>query len=124
MDPTCLVSRVRAGAGGVAVSGRIPCLFTGPLIPVKRCLKATAFFFSYWRYPLSEPLYFTITMHDVTKQESQTASMNMMSFACFNVLSPAPNPIQHLGDVGEEEMNSMNVQLTNLQQVDHAIMPT
>ncbi len=43
MDPSCLVSMVQAGGGGVMVWGDILFANFGPLIPIEHCLNATAY---------------------------------------------------------------------------------
>ncbi len=42
MDPSCLVSMVQAGGGGVIVWGIFSWHTLGPLVPVEHCLNATA----------------------------------------------------------------------------------
>jgi hypothetical protein len=41
MDPSCLVSMVQAGGGGVMVWGMFSWDTLGPLIPIEQCLNAT-----------------------------------------------------------------------------------
>ncbi len=43
MDPSCLVSTVQAGGGGVMVWGIFSWHTLGPLIPIEHCLNATAY---------------------------------------------------------------------------------
>ncbi len=43
MDPSCLVSTVQAGGGGVMVWRLIPWHTLGPLVPIEHCLNATAY---------------------------------------------------------------------------------
>ncbi len=43
MDPSCLVSKVQAGGGGVMVWGIFSWHTLGPLVPVEHCLNATAY---------------------------------------------------------------------------------
>ncbi len=42
MDPSCLVSMVQAGGGGVIVWGIFSWHTLGPLIPIEHCLNTTA----------------------------------------------------------------------------------
>ncbi len=43
MDPSCLVSTVQAGGGGVMVWGIFSWHTLGSLVPIERCLNATAY---------------------------------------------------------------------------------
>ncbi len=43
MDPSCLVSTVQAGGGGVIVWGIFSWHTLGPLVPIEHCLNATAY---------------------------------------------------------------------------------
>ncbi len=43
MDPSCLVSIVQAGGGGVMVCGIFSWHTLGPLVPIEHCLNATAY---------------------------------------------------------------------------------
>ncbi len=43
MDPSCLVSLVQAGGGGVMLGGIFSCHALGPLVPIEHCLNATAY---------------------------------------------------------------------------------
>ncbi len=43
MDPSCLVSTVQAGGGGVMVWGIFSWHTLGPLVPIEHCLNATAY---------------------------------------------------------------------------------
>ena len=43
MDPSCLVSTVQAGGGGVMVWGIFSCHTLGPLVPVEHHVNTTAY---------------------------------------------------------------------------------
>ncbi len=43
MDPSCLVSTVQTGGGGVMVWGVFYWHTLGPLVPIKHCLNTTAY---------------------------------------------------------------------------------
>ena len=43
MDPSCLVSTVLAGGGGVMVWGIFSWHILGPLVPIEHCLNAAAY---------------------------------------------------------------------------------
>jgi len=43
MDPSCLVTTVQAGYGGVMVWGMFSLHTLGPLVPTGNCLNATAY---------------------------------------------------------------------------------
>ncbi len=43
MDPSCLVSTVQAGGGGLMVWGIFSWHTLGPLVPIENCLNATAY---------------------------------------------------------------------------------
>ncbi len=84
MDPSCLVSTVQAGGGGVMMWGIFSWLTLAPLVPIEHCLNATAWIFL---VTMSIPLWLQCThllmtssriMHHVTKlKSSQTGFLNM-----------------------------------------------
>jgi len=43
MDPSCLVTTLQAGGGGVMVCGMFSWHTLGPLVPIGHCLYATAY---------------------------------------------------------------------------------
>jgi len=43
MDPSCLVTTVQAGCGGVMVWGMLSWYTLGPLVPIGHCLNGTAY---------------------------------------------------------------------------------
>ncbi len=43
MDPSCLVTTVQAGGGGVMVWGIFSCHTLGPVVPIEHRLNATAY---------------------------------------------------------------------------------
>jgi len=43
MDPSCLVTTLQAGGGGVMVWGKFSWHTLGPLVPIGHCLNATAY---------------------------------------------------------------------------------
>ncbi len=96
MDPSCLVSTVRAGGDGVMVWGIFSWHTLGPLVPIEHCLNATAYLSIVADHVI--PLWLQCThllmatssriMHRVTKlKSSQTGFLNMtMSSLYSNVL--------------------------------------
>ncbi len=86
MDPSCLVSTVQTGGGGVMVWGIFSWHTLGPLVPIEHRLNATAYLsivadhvhlFMTTVYPSSDATSSRI-MHHVTKlKSSQTGFLNM-----------------------------------------------
>ncbi len=135
MDPSCLVSTVQAGAGGVMVWGIFSWHTLGPLGPVERHFIATSCLsivadhvrpFMTTVYPSSNGCFqqdnapchkAQIIPHWLLEHDSE-----------FTVLkwppqSPDLNPTEHLWGVVERESRIMDVQPTNLQQLRDAITP-
>ncbi len=127
MDPSCLVSTVKASGGGVMVWG----IFS--LVPIE--------------HRLNTPAYLSIVVDHVTtvvySVPSSDGYFQQDNAPChkaqiisdwflehdkeFTLLkwppqSPDLNPIEHLWDVVEREIRIMDVQPTNLQQLRDAIM--
>ncbi len=74
MDPSCLVSTVHAGGGGVMVRGICSWLTLGPLVPIEHCLNTTA----YLSIVADHVHPFMTTVYNVTKlTSSQTGFLNM-----------------------------------------------
>ncbi len=129
MDPSCLLSTVQAGGGGVMVWGIFSWHTFGPLVPVEHRLNATAY-----RSIVADHVHpFMTTVchllmatssritHNVTNiKSSQTGFLNMSHK--WPPQPPDLNPIEHLWDVVEREIRIMDVQPTNLQQLHDAIM--
>ncbi len=86
MDPSCLVSAVHAGGGGVMVSGIFSWHTLSYLVPIEHCLNTTAYLsivadhvhpFMTTVYQSSDATSSRI-MHHVTKlKSSQTGFLNM-----------------------------------------------
>lgn len=130
MDPSCLVSTVQAGGGGVTVWG----IFL--LLSVEHCLHATAWVLL---LTMSIPLWAQCThllmstssripCH-VTKLNSSLTVFSNMTWHEFTVLKWPPqssdlHPMEHLWNVMEWKICIMEVQLTNLQLLRDAIMST
>ncbi len=78
MDPSCLVSTVQAGGGGVIVWGMFSWHTLGPLVPTEHCLNATAYLsiVSDHVHPFMTTVYHLLMatssriMHHVTKLKS------------------------------------------------------
>jgi len=84
MDPSCLVTTVQAGGGGVIVWGMFSWHTLGPLVQIGHRLNATAYLSivsdNVHPFMATHPLMATSSriMHHVTKLESlQTGFLNM-----------------------------------------------
>ena len=70
----------------------------------------------------------SMIIHNVTKQKSSQTGFhehdNEVNVLQWPSQSPGLNPTEHLWNVLEWEIRSMNVQLTNLQKLLDAIMST
>ncbi len=134
MDPSCLVSMVQAGGGGVIVWGIFSWHTLGPLVPVEHRLNTTVYLsivadhvhpFMTTVYPSSD-VYFQ--QDNAPCHKAQIISdwflehENEFTLLKWPPQSPDLNPIEHLWDVVEREIRIMDVQSTNLQQLCDAIM--
>ncbi len=87
MDPSCLVSTVQAGGGGVMVWGIFSWQTLGPLVPIEHCLNTTAYLsivadhvhpFMTTVYPSSDGYFqkdFTQMASTVTRSQSNGAPL-------------------------------------------------
>ncbi len=133
MDPSCLVSTVQAGGGGVMVWGVFSWHTMGPLVPIEHCLNATVYLsivadhvhpFMATVYPSSDG-YFqqdNAPCHKALIISDWFLEHNVFTLLKWPLLSPDINPIEHFWDVVEREIRIMDVQPTNLQQLRDAIM--
>ncbi len=128
MDPSCLVSVVQAGGGGVMVWGIFSWHTLGPLVPIEHRLNATVYLsivadhvhpFMTTVYPSSDATSSRI-MH---RHKAQIISDwflehdNEFTLLKWPPQSPDLNPIEQLCDVVEREIHIMDVQTTNLQKL-------
>ncbi|KAI5609647.1 hypothetical protein C0J50_5858, partial [Silurus asotus] len=128
MDPSCLLSPVQAGGGGVMVWGIFSWHTLGALVPIEHCVNATAYMsivvdhvhpFMSTVYPSSDGYFqqdnapYWFLEHD-----------NEFTVLKWHPQSPDLNPTEHLWNVEEREIHIMDVQPTNLQQLRDAIMST
>uniref|UniRef100_A0A3P8VAQ1 Transposase Tc1-like domain-containing protein n=1 Tax=Cynoglossus semilaevis TaxID=244447 RepID=A0A3P8VAQ1_CYNSE len=134
MDPSCLVSTVQAGGGGVMVWGIFSWHSLGPLVPIEHRCNATAYLsivadhvhpFMTTMYPTSDgyfqqgnaPCHKAGIISDWFLEHD-----NEFTVLKWPPQSPHLNPIEHLWDVVEREIRIMDVQPTNLRQLCDAIM--
>ncbi len=132
MDPSCLVSTVQAGGGGVMMWGIFSWHTLGPLAPIEHCLNTTAYLSIVTMsiplrlvYPSSEGYF---QQDNAPCHKAQIISDwfiehdNEFNLLKWSPQSPDLNPIEHFWDVVEREIHIMDVQPTNLQQLCDAIM--
>lgn len=134
MHPSCLVSTVQAGGGGVMVWGIFSWHSLGPLVPIEHRCNATAYLsivadhvhpFMTTMYPTSDgyfqqdnaPCHKAGIISDWFLEHD-----NEFTVLKWPPQSPDLNPIEHLRDVVEREIRIMDVQPTNLRQLCDAIM--
>lgn len=130
------MSTVQAGGGGGVMVWEMFSWHTlGPLIPINHHLNATAYLstvadyvhsFMGTIYPSSNDCFW----HDKAPCHKVKVSNGLYEHVNeFGLLQQPPqlpdlNPIEHLWDVVERGIRSMNVHLTNLQKLCDAIMST
>ncbi len=134
MDPSCLVSTVQTGGGGVMVWGIFSWHNLGPLVPIEYNLNTTAYLSI-----VADHVHPFITTVDPSSKgyfQQDNAPCHKAQIISdwflehdneFNLLkwppqSPDLSPIEQLWDVVEREIRIMDVQLTTLQQLHDFIM--
>ncbi len=126
MNPSCLVSTVHAGWGGVMVWGIFSWHTLVPLVPIEHYLNATAYLcivadhvhpFMTIVYPSSDGYF---QQDNAPRHKAQIISDwfhehdNEFTLLKGPPQSPDLNPIEHRWDVVEREICIMHVQQTNL----------
>ncbi len=132
MDPSCLVSTVQAGGGGVMVWGIFSWHTFGPLVPIEHRLNATVYLSIVDHvHPFMTTVYHLLMYFQQDNAPCHKAQIisdwflehdNEFTLLKWPPQSPDLNPIEHLWDVVEQEIHIMDVQPTNLQQLRVAIM--
>ena len=93
MDPSCLVSTVQAGGGGVMVWGIFSWHTLGPLVPIEHRVYATAYLsivadhvhpFMTTVYHLLMATSSRITRHVIERESSQTGFLNMTMSSLYS----------------------------------------
>ncbi len=130
MDPPCLVSTVQAaGGGGVMVWGIFSWHTLGPLAPIEHRLNATVYLSIVGDHvhPFMTTVYHLLMyfqLYNTPRHKDQIISDwflehdNEFTLLKWPPQSPDLNPIELLCDVMEREIHIMDVQTTNLQQVN------
>ncbi len=129
MDPSCLVSTVQAGGGGVMVWGIFSWHSLSPLVPIERCLNTTAYLsivadhvhpFMTTVYPSSDDYF---QQENAPCNKAQIISDwflehdNEFTLLKWPLQSPDLNPLEHFWDVVEREIRIMDEHPTNLQHL-------
>ncbi len=133
-DPSCLVSTVQAGGGGVMVWGIFSGHTLGPLVPIKHRLNATVYLsivadhvhpFMTTVHPSSDG-YFQQDNEQFHKAQIISDWFlehdNKFTILKWPPQSPDLNPIELHWDMVEREIRIMDVQPTYLQQLCDAFM--
>ncbi len=134
MDPSCHVSTVRAGGGGVMVWGIFSWYTLDPLVPIEHRFNATAYLsiVADHVHPFMTTMYTSsdgyFQQDNAPCHKAQIISDwflehdNEFTLLKLPPQSPDLSPIEQLWDVVEREIHILDVQPANLQQLRDAIM--
>ena len=121
MDQICPVSTLQAGGGGVMMWGMFFWHALGPSISINDSLNATAHLSivaDHVRPFMAQSTHLLMATSSMIMHHVKKAKVISNWFHEHDIL------LEHLWDVVEWEICSMNVQLTNLQKLCDAIMST